>query len=124
VHEVDQEAKTAKLSAPGIIDRLEASLRPFEDLFPQRASLATPMLEGVLKVIQRKAAEDELMPGEFVNHARSLLGIGGWVAVQVRPDVFFGFVVLAQQIVVNLTPECWTAVLQWARPWSSTGTTS
>ena len=94
---------------------MEVALQQFAGSHPQTRSLSTPMFEDVPKMIQAKAAPEDLMPVQFVSHARSLLGIGGWVAVQVRPEIFFAFVVLSQQIVINLSKACWEAVLQWAR---------
>jgi len=54
------------------------------------------------------------MGAQLQSVARSILGLGGFIACNFRPDAYFAFVVLTQFVSNNFTRNVWNTILRWA----------
>jgi len=68
---------------------------------------------GLKDIMEAPSPKNPLLP-EMHSKARSIMGLGGWIACTLRADAFFAFTALATQLAKNFTLGVWRAVLQWA----------
>jgi len=97
--------------------------RLFDDLakmvadhpLPQGFTAAYPMASAGLKLMHSPvSASNPLMSTQHHDLARSIVGLGGFIACNVRPDAYFAFVAITQHIGQHFTLQVWKAVLRWA----------
>ena len=74
----------------------------------------SPMAEDALTRLFRVRPEAKGKEDYFMKKARTILGIGGYVVCQTRPDAYFAFIVLSQLVGRGLTNDVWKAILRWA----------
>jgi histone deacetylase 1/2 len=97
------------LSCGKLLKRLHSVISQDSDAIDYQHE--TPMAEDALT---RLFLEAPARDGTFVTKARSILGIGGYVVCQARPDAYFAFIVLSQLVGRGITNNIWKAILRWA----------
>lgn len=72
------------------------------------------MAQDALSTLFRADPNAAVKDPSHVKRARSILGIGGYVVCQARPDAYFAFIVLSQLVGRGMTRAVWNAILRWA----------
>jgi len=85
-----------------------------DDPLPTGFSIAYPMAHDALKLMA--SAPDDANPrlDHLQSEARSIVGLGGFIACNLRPDAFFAYVAITQRIAHHFTKQVWHATLRWA----------
>jgi len=98
-----------------IMDSLEAALDAARSFGTWPAMLydEVPMAADALPKLRAPASDGE-PPPEAAHHslARTLLGICGWATGQWRPETWFAFIAISQQISTNFTRAVWRCLVQ------------
>ena len=98
-----------------IMDSLETALDAAQSFGTWPAALHddVPMAADALPKLRAPAPEGE-HPAESAHHslARTLLGICGWATGQWRPEAWFAFIAISQQISTNFTRAVWRCLVQ------------
>ena len=92
------------------MDTLAAALDSAKSIgaWPQMLSDMVPVPSDALSKPQAPASAGEVPPvAAHHSLARTLPGFCGWVAGQWRPDVWFAFIAISQQISANFTAAVW-----------------
>jgi hypothetical protein len=104
---------TVTMSGDKLINRLEDRLKPFQR--PVTMTTLYPMAEDALAKIRAPPSEkNPLMSTSLQYAARGIIGLGGFLSVNARPDALFSFVALSPQGGHNFTKNVWFAVQRWA----------
>ena len=81
--------------------------------WPRMLTDEVPMVAGALSKLRAPPPNGELPPvAAHHSLARTLLGICGWIGGQWRPEVWFAFIAISQQIGVNFTAAVWRCLVQ------------
>jgi hypothetical protein len=104
---------TMVLSCERMYESLTKSLE--SSPLPRGYSVDVPMVKDGPKLCrQPPSSENPLLGPTVQSRARSIIGLGGFIACNFRPDAYFAFVVLTQFVSHNFTRNVWNAVLRWA----------
>ena len=101
------------ISCPKLLADLEEQLKD-HPLFPGM-TMAYPMAhEGPNKIMEPVSEKNPLMSELIKAIARSILGRGGFICANVRPDAYFAYVCLCQCVGTRFTLNVWKELLRWA----------
>lgn len=82
---------------------------------PHGYTVAYPMSHDALNALRSAPSDSNpLQDSTLQSAARSILGLGGFIVCNLRPDGYFAFVVLTQHIAHHFTLAVWKALLRWA----------
>jgi hypothetical protein len=98
--------------------------RLFDDLagmlvghdLPKGYTCDYPMSSNALKLLHAPT-DDQRNPAlgdEYKSLARSIVGLGGFIACNLRPDSYFAYVAITHRLSHHFTLNVWKAVLRWA----------
>jgi hypothetical protein len=108
---------TMQEEGPRLFDELSvllsAALRAPGSPEADRCDVDYPLPADALPKL-REPSEDVLRP-ECHTATRSLLGLAGFIACQLRPDSHFAYLAVSQQVSVNFTPYVFRRIVQLAR---------
>jgi hypothetical protein len=113
---------TVKMDSPRLMDDLSSKLDAAFALkdSPQRryVSQDAPLASGALAALRARPVDGQVdgpvaMRESVRECARSLLGLGGYIVVQFRPDGALAYSAISGQISQNFTNVVWRAVLQF-----------
>jgi hypothetical protein len=82
---------------------------------PQGFTAAYPMASAGLKLMHSPvSASNPAMSAQHHELARSIVGLGGFIVCNIRPDAYFAFVAITQHLGQHFTLQVWKAILRWA----------
>ena len=112
-HRGEGEDGRVELTCPRLYGDMEEKLRGHP--LPAGFKCTFPMSHDGPKLIMEPESEaNPLMSEEMKSIAQSILGLGGFIVSNVRPDAYFAFCTLSQCVGHHFTKNVWKALLSWA----------
>ena len=96
-----------------IYDDLKAKLRLYS--IPTGFTIEYPMAEDGLRVLRAPVTKKNPEESEELKSvARSITGLAGWIACNLRPGAYFAFIAITQRLAHHFTRNVWHSILRWA----------